>query len=272
MWGKFVVFAVLVTSSCWSFNFSSTNNQGKPIEINADNGIECDRETNVCTATGNVVISQNGITLKADRVTVHLKQLSEGHQTIVKAEVFGHVEIKSLDKPQTATAEYGVYNFEKGEARFTGNNLKLVFDTFSISAKDSLDFSEEPMIASAHGQAVAIKDGNKIEADVLQAHFKKDSQGHYVVDKVQALNDVNLKGENQLGFAKQGSYSHSNKRGQLEGDVHILSQEGVIVGEKAETDLEAKTSTVTGGKDSKRRVKMLIINQQARTSKNRELF
>jgi lipopolysaccharide export system protein LptA len=66
-----------------------------------------------------------------------------------------------------------VYDVDAAIAVITGKNLKLTTATDTVTARDSLEWYDQKQVAVARGNAVAIREGRTIKADILTAYMVK---------------------------------------------------------------------------------------------------
>lgn len=103
-----------------------------PVNITSDN-LEFDREKNRAVFEGNVVVTQDNLSIKSDKMTVHYSINSTkskssdnedlGTKKIERIESFGNVQLIAPDK--SAYADKAVYNLDKNTLEMF-NNVKLI--------------------------------------------------------------------------------------------------------------------------------------------------
>lgn len=113
---------VLLFVSTIFANETNTTKNKVDVDIKADNFIG-DRSKNIAIFTGNVVMTKGADLLKADKLTVHTKQL-ENNETVVKKYVaVGNVDLK-MKKETSITYAKGdsiIYDVDKQEYLIEGN-------------------------------------------------------------------------------------------------------------------------------------------------------
>ena len=77
---------------------------------------------------------------------------------------------------QTVVGDRAVYDVDQGIGVVTGKGLKLTTATDVVTARDSLEWYDQKQIAVARGDAVAIRNGKTIKADILTAYMVKTAQ------------------------------------------------------------------------------------------------
>lgn len=223
--------------------------RGKPIEINADDGIEWRQRDKVYIARGNARVAQGEITVYADVLTAHYRELRGGGTEIWRIDADGKVRIVS--PRQTAHGDKAVYDVDKGVLVLTGN-VRLVTETDRITARDSLEYWEKRSVAIARGEAVAIRGDRRLKADVLVAHFKKDGDGKNKVHRIEAFDNVLISSPREIIRAEYGVYNVETGIATLTGSVKITRGDSQLNGARARVNLNTGVSTLMGGSEGVR--------------------
>jgi lipopolysaccharide transport protein LptA len=247
---------LLQNQSALAFSFTQDNKNG-PIEINSDNGISCDQESNVCTAKGNVLISQKDSRLRAQEVIVHIKKSADGKQQMQKVEAKGGVIIDSIEKAQQLEANNGFYDITTGYMEFHGPNITLTFNNIKVEAKDKVTFSEKEMLATAYGDAKITQDGRSISSDVLQAKFKKNNDGKIELIQMNARSKAALNDNEHILIADRSDYNQENGEATAVGNVEIIRKNAISLSDEASYSTKNKAGSLKGG--SNKQVKLLLI-------------
>ena len=74
---------------------------------------------------------------------------------------------------QTIVGDRAVYDLDQALMVVTGKALKLTTATDVVTARDSLEWYDQKQVAVARGNAVAIRNGKTIKADILTAYMVK---------------------------------------------------------------------------------------------------
>ncbi len=154
---------------------------GTPINIQADNGIEWQQNQQLYIARGNAVGTRGPATIKADTLIAHYRKTggpnanaanSENNSEIYRIEADGNVVITRDSR--TVVGDHADYDMDQGIGIVTGKALKMTTATDVITAKDALEWYDQKQIAIARGNAVAVRQGGRtIKADVLTAYMVK---------------------------------------------------------------------------------------------------
>jgi lipopolysaccharide export system protein LptA len=151
----------------------------QPIQIQADSGIEWQQDAHLYVARGNAVAIRAPGEIHADTLIAHYREAkggnTGGNTEIYRVEAEGHVTLKR--DAQIVVGDRAVYDVDQAIAVVTGKGLKLTTPSDVVTARDSLDWYDQRQIAVARGNAVAIRNGKTIKADILTAYLVKTAPG-----------------------------------------------------------------------------------------------
>jgi lipopolysaccharide export system protein LptA len=215
-----------------------------PIEIHADNGIEWQQDAQAYIARGNARARQGDVTIHADQLTAYYETATDGSTQIWRIDADGKVRIKTAE--QTAYGKKGVYQVTKGVFVLTGSP-RLITKTDKISAKESIEFFEKKSLAVARGNAVVIRENNRLRADVLTAYFVKGADGKSQVEKVAAFDNVLISTPNEIVRSHRGVYNTKTGIVELQGSVKITRGGDQLNGETGEVNLNTGVSRLLSG-------------------------
>jgi len=152
----------------------------QPVQIQADSGIEWQQAARLYIARGNAVAIRGPDEIHADTLIAHYRPAkggnTGGNTEIYRVEAEGHVKLQRGS--QTVVGGRAVDDVDRGITVITGKGLKLTTSTDTVTARDSLEWYDQKQIAVARGDAVAIRNGKTIRADVLTAYLVKATPGH----------------------------------------------------------------------------------------------
>ena len=162
-------------------------NDNLPLQVQADSGIEWQQNNQLYIARGNAVASRGPSEVHADTLIAHYREIKGGtgaapppgntvgdagnNTEIYRVEAEGHVTM--LRDGQTVVGDRAVYDLDQAIMVVTGKVLKLTTATDVVTARDSLEWYEQKQIAVARGNAVAIRNGKTIKADILTSYMVK---------------------------------------------------------------------------------------------------
>ncbi len=228
----------------------------EPLEINADEGIEWRQEEGVYIARGNASAVRGGVTVRGDTLTAHYRDSSQGGTDIWRIDAAGHVTISS--QSAVASGDNGVYDVVNGILVLKGRDLRLETETYTVTARDSLEYWEPQQMAVARGNAIVVSEDRRLEADVVTAHFQEapaaDGAGaggegspETKLERIEAFGDVHVSTGNQVARGDRGVYDVESGIATLYGSVKITRGQDQLNGEYGEIDLNTGVSRLLAG-------------------------
>ena len=162
-----------------SAQVGAPSDSNQPIQIQADSGIEWQQDAHLYIARGNAVATRGPGEIHADTLIAHYREAkggnTGGNTEIYRVEAEGHVTLNR--DAQTVVGDRAVYGVDQAIAVITGKGLKLTTATDVVTARDSLEWYDQKQVAVARGDAVAIRNGKTIKADILTAYMVKTAPG-----------------------------------------------------------------------------------------------
>ena len=162
-------------------------NDNLPLQVQADSGIEWQQNNQLYIARGNAVATRGPSEVHADTLIAHYREIkggtgaapppgntagdTGGSTEIYRVEAEGHVTM--LREGQTVVGDRAVYDLDQATMVVTGKALKLTTATDVVTARDSLEWYDQKQIAVARGNAVAVRNGKTMKADILTAYMVK---------------------------------------------------------------------------------------------------
>lgn len=261
------------------FNFTESSD-GAPLEIYADQGLELSQDSRLVTATGNARAVHGRVTVTADKLLAYYRPRSGaaaatppaatpaaaggmggGNTEIWQVIAEGHVVIST--PTESAVGDHADYNIDQARVILTGNNLRLSTATDVVTARDSLEYWEDKKMAVARGQAVAVRQDKRLQADTLTADFGENAQKQMVIRRAHALNHVMVTTATEHVTGDRGEYDVESGIVTVTGSVKITREGNQLDGGYAVVNLNTGISKLfpaapgTGGGDT--RVKGLLI-------------
>ena len=215
----------------------------KPIEIYADQGIEWQQKNKIYIARGNARAAQGAVAVRADRLTAYYRDTENGNTDIWRMDADGTVRIET--PTQRAFGDKAVYDVSRGTLILTGGT-RLETATDLITARDRIEFWEKRNLAVARGNAIATRGENRLRADVLTAHFVRDSAGKSRVRQVDAFDNVVITTPDEIVRSGRGVYNVETGIATLTGSVKITRGKNQLNGEYAEVNLNTGVSKLFG--------------------------
>ncbi len=217
----------------------------KPLEITADGTLEWHRNDLYFKAKNNVKAQQGGTTLLSDVLVAKYRDSKNGSMDIHTIKANGHVKIVSAKS--TAYGDNAVYNLDKGYAVMTGRNLRLVSEDQTVRAHDKFQYWVNEGRLVALGNAVAVRDGDKLEADKIIAIFMQDKKGKRVLKTLEALGNVVITTPDEVLTGARAIYKSDTNIAELHDGVKITRGLNVLEGAHAQVDLGTNISKIFGG-------------------------
>jgi lipopolysaccharide export system protein LptA len=255
----------------------------QPLTINADDGIEWQREEKKYTARGNAKATRDGATLYADLLTAYYREKTrdqgqEQGQDIFRVDADGHVRIAA--NGQEAHGDKAVYYVDKAVFVLVGKHLTLTSNQGILTARDSLEYWENRRLAVARGDATVVQQNQRLRADVLTAHVadpndpkrkaekaktdraktadtkagKKPGgpeganlpQGAGEIEKIDAFGNVHISLQNAIIRGDNGVYLPAKGVATICGNVRVTSGKNQLNGKCAEVNLKTGIYRLTG--------------------------
>lgn len=268
------------------------NESGKPVDIQADQGIEWQQNNQVYIARGNAKATRGSVSVQADTLTAHYRPVAQpaasapqpappasplpadakhdslgGSTEVYRVDADGNVRIAS--DTQTVFGGHAVYDIDKATLVVTGEGLKLVGPRDTVTAHDSLEWYDRDQIAVARGDAVAMRDQKRLRADTLTAQVTKDAKGAQRFSRIDAQGSVVVASADQTGSGDSGVYNVDTGIATLIGHVLLTRGENELRGQYAVVDLNHNVSRLLSAPPSAtltgtlpRRVEGLIMPRQ----------
>jgi lipopolysaccharide export system protein LptA len=237
----------------------------KPISIEADQGIEWQQNNHVYIARGHATAKRGNGTVIADTLTAHYRPTSRAQDgaketdagksdvldngsQIYLVEADGHVELSG--ETQHAYGDHGVYDVEAGTMVLTGRDLRLTTKQDTVTARDSLEWHDKEQIAVARGDAVAVREGKRIRADVMTAEVTHDEKGAQHISRINAEGDVTVNSQDQTGRGDSGVYNVDTGITTLMGHVKLTRSQNELRGQYAVVDMNKNIYRLLGAPPS----------------------
>lgn len=232
--------------------------QGVPVTINADS-LELHQDDKTYIARGNAEVEQNGVIIRADLLTAHYVEGAQGKTTFTQVFATGNVHITS--GKGEIFGERGVYDVTREVAVLKGNNLRLVANTDTVTARDSLEYWQKQNLAVARGNAVAIRGDNRITSDLLTALLGENAQKQMEVKRVGAEGNVVITTPTEIAQGNTGTYDVAGQKALLNGNVRITRGQNQLNGNRAEVNMATGVSRLLAVPGQ--RVRALVVPQDA---------
>lgn len=225
----------------------------EPLEITAQESLEWHRGEQFFKALKDVRAVQGGVTLLSDSLTAKYRDGAKGGMEIYHIQADGHVIIESADSK--AYGDKAVYEMDKGLAVMTGKDLRLVSTDQVVTARDRFEYWVNAGKLEAIGNAVAIREGDRLEADRISAVFIQDAKGQRVLETLEAHGHVKITTPEEVLTGDDAFYAAKTNIAEIRGNVKITRGPNVLEGEKAQVDLNTNISKMFGSESGGGRVR-----------------
>jgi lipopolysaccharide export system protein LptA len=248
LWSAAAGLLLSSTALAAGLGMTSTNDR-RPLDIQAEQGIEWQQNNQVYIARGNARASRGNATVYADTLIAHYraaspdraKQAGTGGSTeIYRVEAEGNVRLTT--DTQTVYGDRAVYDLDSATAVVTGKNLKLVTPKDTVTARDSLEWYDNTLIAVARGEAVAVREAKRLAGDVLTAQVVKPADGPSRISRIDAQGHVVVTTINEIARGATGVYNADTGIASLAGGVTITRGDNALRGQYGVVDLNNNVS------------------------------
>lgn len=223
---------------------SVTGQGGKsPVNIEANDGIEWQRDTKAYIARGDARASRDGVEIRADTLTAFYRDGADGEgQDIYRIDADGSVRITA--ESGKAFGDKGVYHVNEAVLVLIGSNLKLETATAVITARDSLEYWDNRQLAVARGEAIVVSEKGRLRADILTAHITQDEKRE--IRQIDAFGNVLITTGTEIAQGEEGVYNPRTGLATLCGNVRITRGKNQLNGNCAEVNLVTGISRLVG--------------------------
>jgi lipopolysaccharide export system protein LptA len=256
-----------------------------PLEVYSDNALELFQNKKLIIARGHAKAIRNNLTVKGDVLLAHYRNKinkntdsqpselpinsntkennSESDNEVWRIEADKNVSIASTN--QTAFGDHADYNIDDGVVVLTGKNLKMVSPKATITARDTLEYWDFRHQAVARGEAVAIRDTKRIQADVLVADFAENASQQMEIQIAHGYGHVVLTTPTEIVTGDKADYQVKTGLVVITGIVKMTRTGGLqLNGGYAVINLDSGISHLypsAPGKSNNEQVKGMFVRQ-----------
>jgi lipopolysaccharide export system protein LptA len=231
-------------------------NDRRPLDIQADDGIEWQQNNNAYIAHGNAKATRGTASVYADTLIAYYRPAapdgakpapaspgassSLGSTNIYRVEADGNVRMET--ETQTIYGDHAVYDLDRAIAVVTGKHLRLVTPRDTVTARDTLEWYDGPQVAVARGDAVAIQNEKRLAGDVLTAQVVKPPNEASKITRIDAQGHVLVSTINEIARGASGVYNVDTGIATLAGGVTITREGNELRGQYGVVDLNRNVS------------------------------
>ena len=165
--------ALLLASAAASAQGLNFAGGDEPVTIDADDGIEWQRDRSAYVARGNATATRGETSVRANELIAYYRPESDGSD-IFRIDAVGDVVI--LGPEQRVVGDRAIYDVARGIVVITGDDLRLTTPREMLTARDSLEYWSTDQMAVARGDAVVCTGTERLSAEILTAYFRDDGQ------------------------------------------------------------------------------------------------
>lgn len=264
---SFFAFAGTAAGQGIGLGFSDEQSD-RPITVEADQGIEWNRDDAMYVARGNAMAQRGEVQIDADILTALYREAEAGTSEIYRLEALGNVRITSAN--EKARGDRAVYDMDQAVVIILGDDLEFQTKNDVITARDSLEYWEAKSIAVARGDAKATRDGRTIEAEALTAYFEEAQEKDLELSKMEAVGGVTIRTEREVARGENGVYNAKSGIATLTGNVRITREDTQLNGDRAEVNMNTGISRLLSTKDENNsgRVRGIFLPKKKSDQKN----
>jgi lipopolysaccharide export system protein LptA len=233
---------------------------GKPIGIEASNGIEWQQSNRVYIAHGDAKATRGDTSVFADTLYAYYRPVAQaqtvavskkgapdpvsgggGSTEIYRLEADGHVRFTT--PTQTMTGDHAVYDVDQTILVVTGKDLRLVTPRDTVTARDSIEWYDAKQLGVARGDALAVRDDRRVRGDVLTALMQKQGKdGPSRISRINANGNVIVSSADQIARGDAGIYNLDSGIATLAGHVRLTRGDNELRGRYGVVDLNSNVS------------------------------
>ena len=239
-----LLFTCVLASNSAAQSLRFENEPGKPIDVEATDGIEWQQDNKLFIARGDAKAIQGDVVVEADELIAHYRDTPTGGTDVYRVDALGNVRMTS--DQEVATGNAAVYEFDRAVLVLQGNPVRLDTEESSVTATESLTYWDQERVAVARGEATATNEGRTITADVLTAFFEENDGGAQSGDLslLEAEGDVRIETDTDIVQGERGVYNIKDGLATLLGNVNIVRDNNILQGARAEVNLDTGISTL----------------------------
>lgn len=245
--------ALILISAPSSLYAAGKSARQEPLEISAQESLEWHRNEKFFKASKDVVAKQGQTVLRAAVMTAEYKESAGKSMDIHTIKADGSVRIET--GTNKAYGEHATYDLKKGYAVMTGRGLKMESPEQTVTATDRFEYWVQKGELSAVGNAKAVRAGDTLESERIQAYFTQDSKGSRALKSLEATGQVVITTETEVLTGERATYDAQTNLAQLIGNVKVRRGPNILEGDRAEVDLKTNISKMFGSKTNGGRVK-----------------
>ena len=238
---------------------------GEPVEIYAEQGIEWHKNDNKYLAIGNAIAKSGNMSVNSDRIEAFYEESDNSGMDIKLVKAHRNVVVTD-ENLKIVGGKLAEYNLRKDYFSIFGKNLILTSQENKLESNNKMEYWRTKGVAIASGKAKAQK-GNefKIEAEKLVWYLNENDK-KIDVKKIFGFDNVSIYTNNEVAFSDKALYNKKSGICKLFGNVKLQKGDSFLTGDYAEVDLNKGISKLLPApnfdKLNENRVRALIDKKQ----------
>ena len=238
---------------------------GEPVEIYAEQGIEWHKNDNKYLAIGNAIAKSGKMSVNSDRIEAFYEESDNSGMDIKLVKAHRNVVVTD-ENLKIVGGKLAEYNLRKDYFSIFGKNLILTSQENKLESKNKMEYWRTKGVAIASGKAKAQK-GNefKIKAEKLVWYLNENDK-KIDVKKIFGFENVSIYTNNEVAFSDKALYNKESGICKLFGNVKLQKGDSFLTGDYAEVDLNKGISKLLPApnfdKLNENRVRALIDKKQ----------
>lgn len=238
---------------------------GEPVEIYAEQGIEWHKNDNKYLAIGNAIAKSGKMSVNSDRIEAFYEESDNSGMDIKLVKAHKNVVVTD-ENLKIVGGKLAEYNLRKDYFSIFGKNLILTSQENKLESNNKMEYWRTKGVAIASGKAKAQK-GNefKIKAEKLVWYLNENDK-KIDVKKIFGFENVSIYSNNEVAFSDKALYNKESGICKLFGNVKLQKGDSFLTGDYAEVDLNKGISKLLPApnfdKLNENRVRALIDKKQ----------
>jgi lipopolysaccharide export system protein LptA len=238
---------------------------GEPVEIYAEQGIEWHKNDNKYLAIGNAIAKSGKMSVNSDRIEAFYEESDNSGMDIKLVKAHRNVVVTD-ENLKIVGGKLAEYNLRKDYFSIFGKNLILTSQENKLESNNKMEYWRTKGVAIASGKAKAQK-GNefKIKAEKLVWYLNENDK-KIDVKKIFGFENVSIYSNNEVAFSDKALYNKESGICKLFGNVKLQKGDSFLTGDYAEVDLNKGISKLLPApnfdKLNENRVRALIDKKQ----------
>lgn len=219
-----------------------------PIEIEADGGIEWQENNRIVLARGNARAVRGDLEVRADTLTAHYRERSDGSTEVWQVDADGSVKITTPG--QTAYADTGTYDMDQQLLILRGGHpLRVVTSNNQITADKEIRYLVRGQTLTAIGNATITEPRQRMQANEITIVFEKSGDGKSQARRIDANGSVQVVTPSEVILGDRSTYDLVTGQATITGSVRVTRGPNQLNGCRGEVDMRAGVSHLFGCED-----------------------